>query len=68
MKIKELRSLGDADLKQKVAELRTELVKSYAQVAAGTVPKNPGRIRLAKRTLARIYTLETERGVTRKHE
>jgi len=68
MKMKELRSLNEADLNGKDAELRTDLVKLYAQVATGTVPKNPGRIRLAKRTLARIRTLENERSVARKHE
>lgn len=54
MKIKELRALGEADLKQKMLDLYKELMKDNAQVATGTIPKNPGKLRLAKKTIARI--------------
>ncbi len=57
MKIKELRVLGEADLKQKILELHKELMKDNAQVATGTIPKNPGKLRLAKKTIARIHTI-----------
>jgi ribosomal protein L29 len=35
-------------------ELRKELMKENAQVAIGTVPKNPRKLRNAKKTIARI--------------
>ncbi|MCX6708141.1 MAG: 50S ribosomal protein L29 [Candidatus Woesearchaeota archaeon] len=60
MKIKELRALGENDLKQKKQELYKELMKDNAQVATGTIPKNPGKLRLAKKTIARINTIFTE--------
>lgn len=54
MKTKELLALGAAELQKKKAELSKELMKEYAQVATGTIPKNPGRIRQARKTIARI--------------
>ena len=57
MKIKELRGMGDAELKQKMQELYKELMKDNAQVATGTIPKNPGKLKLAKKTIARIKTI-----------
>lgn len=57
MKIKELRVMQEAELKQKMLELHKELMKDNAQVATGTIPKNPGKLRLAKKTIARIHTI-----------
>jgi len=57
MKIKELRAMPDEDLKTKLAELQKELMKENAQIAAGTVPKSPGKIRNAKKTIAKITML-----------
>ena len=57
MKIKELRGLGQPELKNKMQELYKELMKDNAQVAIGTIPKNPGKLRLAKKTIARIKTI-----------
>lgn len=57
MKIKELRALGQTELQQKLLELHKELMKDNAQVATGTIPKNPGKLKLAKKTIARIHTI-----------
>lgn len=57
MKIKELRSLSKTDLENKISELKKDLIKDRAQAATGTVPKNPSKIRLARRTIARIETI-----------
>lgn len=61
MKIKELRAMGEPELKQKISELYKELMKDNAQVATGTIPKNPGKLRLAKKTIARIKTILTQK-------
>ncbi len=61
MKIKELRAMGEPELKQKMNELYRELMKDNAQVATGTIPKSPGKLRLAKKTIARIKTLLTQK-------
>lgn len=63
MKIKELRAFGPQELNQKITELYKELMKSNAQIATGTVPKNPGKIRLAKKTIARIKTILRQKEV-----
>ena len=63
MKIKELRTLGENELKQKMSELYKELMKDNAQVATGTIPKNPGKLRLTKKTIARIKTILASKGV-----
>jgi ribosomal protein L29 len=66
MKIKELRGLNKTDLNQKLEELYKELMKENAQVATGTVPKNPGKLKVAKKTIARIKTLLVEKEVKQK--
>jgi len=57
MKFKELKAMPQAELRGKIVELRKELMKENAQVAIGTVPKNPRKLRLAKKTIARIETI-----------
>lgn len=64
--VKELRSLSEEGLKSRLAELRKELMKYGAQVAIGTVPKNPGAIRKGKRTIAKILTILNERRIKTK--
>jgi len=61
MKAKELRGLEKAELQQKIVELHKELMKDNAQVATGTIPKNPGKLKLAKKTIARIKTILAEK-------
>ena len=63
MKIKEIRNMDTASLNEKLTELKKELVKVNAQVAIGTALKNPGQVRIIKKTLARILTLSTEKDV-----
>ena len=63
MKIKELRYMDNASLNEKLTELKKELVKVNAQVAIGTALKNPGQVRVIKKTLARILTLSSEKEV-----
>ncbi|MEK6874825.1 MAG: 50S ribosomal protein L29 [Nanoarchaeota archaeon] len=57
MKFKEIKGLAKIELEAKHAELCTELIKDYAQVATGTIPKSPGKINNTKKTLARIKTI-----------
>ena len=45
----------------KIIELKKDLMKLNAQVATGTTPENPGRIRSIKKTLAKINTLLNEK-------
>lgn len=57
MRFKELKALPQPELREKMLELKKELMKENAQVAIGTVPKNPRKLRIAKKTIARIETI-----------
>ena len=46
--------------REKLLELKKELVKMNAQVAIGSAIKNPRQIRVIKKTIAKIYTIQTE--------
>ncbi|MBI1935153.1 50S ribosomal protein L29 [Candidatus Woesearchaeota archaeon] len=61
MKAKELRAMNDLDLGNKIMELRKELMKVNSQIAIGTAPKSPGKVREIKRTIARIITISNEK-------
>jgi large subunit ribosomal protein L29 len=58
----ELAQMNEKALDDKMVELKKELIKINAQVAIGTVPENPGKIKEIKRTIARIYTLKKIKG------
>ena len=59
--VKELNKLKEDALAGRISELNKELMKLRSQVASGTVPKNPGRIRVIKKTIARIHTINSAR-------
>ncbi|MEK6963445.1 MAG: 50S ribosomal protein L29 [Nanoarchaeota archaeon] len=58
MKYKALKALTKEDLEKKHMEVQIELMKLNAQVATGANPKNPGQIRVLKKTIARIQTAQ----------
>ena len=66
MKAKELKLINEADLENKTAELKKELMKINSQIAIGTVPKNPSKVSEIKRTIARILTIQKEKGGDKK--
>ena len=68
MKNKELTVLSTDQLKEKMKELRIELIKQNAQVSTGTNPKSPGQIKQIKKNIARILTVINNRGEVTKHE
>jgi large subunit ribosomal protein L29 len=60
---KELRNLSVAEMKTRKEELQKELLKMNAQVAMGTNPQSPGKVKQAKKNIARILTLIKEKEV-----
>ncbi|OGM02683.1 50S ribosomal protein L29, partial [Candidatus Woesearchaeota archaeon RBG_13_36_6] len=52
-RVKEFGAMKEAQLNEKLSELRMELIKHNAQIATGTTPKSPGLIRQIKRNIAR---------------
>jgi large subunit ribosomal protein L29 len=57
---KDLRDLSDDELQLKLAQTRQELFNLRFQSATGAL-ENPARLKLAKREIARILTVRTER-------
>ncbi|MFQ6050415.1 MAG: 50S ribosomal protein L29 [Candidatus Hydrothermarchaeota archaeon] len=60
LKADEIRDMSLEDMEEKLKELRFELARDRAIVAAGGAFENPGRIRSLKRTIARILTIMEE--------
>ena len=60
MKAKQLRDMSDDELERVLAERRQELFNLRFQSATGAL-ENPARLKLAKREIARILTVRTER-------
>ncbi len=61
LKKNELKQASEANLKNKLVELRKELMRLSAQVSTGTPPENPGKIKLIKKTIAKILTKINEK-------
>jgi len=53
--------MHEPELDSKILELKKELMKTNSQIATGTVPKNPGKIKEMKRTIAKILTIKHEK-------
>lgn len=56
MKKKEIRQLSKYQLKEKLVELRKDLMKLNSQRYSKTVPENPGNLKNIRRNIARILT------------
>ncbi len=63
MRTRELRELSDAQLAERLAEQREELFNLRFQDATGAL-ENTGRLKLTKRAIARILTIQNERAMS----
>ncbi|MFT4297616.1 MAG: 50S ribosomal protein L29 [Candidatus Woesearchaeota archaeon] len=54
MKPKQIRAMSSEEISNKLVELRKEMVKYGAQIAAGTSIKSPALVRNTKKTIARL--------------
>ena len=61
MRTRELRDMSDEELERRLHETRQELFNLRFQSATGAL-ENPARMKLAKREIARILTVQNERG------
>lgn len=57
----EISQFSDAELIEQLSKLEQELIQNLGKVSAGGAPENPGRIRLIKRTIARLKTEQAKR-------
>ena len=62
MKIKEIRQLSDQELQAKLQELKAELFNLRVQAVTGGL-ENPMRIRIVRKEIAKIKTIESERAL-----
>ncbi len=60
MKPNEVRGLSDAELHDKLRELKSELFNLRFQIATMKL-ENPMRVRQVKKDIARVHTILTER-------
>ena len=65
MRARELRDMTDEELEEKMVSTRKELFNLRFQSATGAL-ENSARLRSAKREIARILTVKTERERTGK--
>ena len=56
IKRKQFKEITKDDLQKRLSELRLELAKERAQIAIGGSPKNSGKLRETRKTIARILT------------
>jgi len=60
LKAADIRKMTPAARKEKLMELKGELLKERGTVKMGGAPTNPGKIRALRRQIARILTVEKE--------
>ena len=60
LRVKEIREMSSQQRLEKVNEFRTELARIKTMVAAGGAIDNPSQIRVMRKTIARILTIEAE--------
>jgi large subunit ribosomal protein L29 len=60
LRAREIRELSDEELAKRLAESREELFNLRFQAATGAL-ENTSRLTLAKRDIARLLTVQTER-------
>jgi len=53
--------MNEFDLDNKMVELRKELMKINSQIAIGTMPKSPGKVREIRRHIAKILTIKQQK-------
>ncbi|MEF8878906.1 MAG: 50S ribosomal protein L29 [Candidatus Thermoplasmatota archaeon] len=60
MRTKEIRKLTPEERKEKLEELKNELMHERGVAAMGGSPPSPGKIRQLRRTVARLLTVMRE--------
>ncbi len=60
-KAKEFQNLSTEEIQSRINELRKEIMKDNVQVFSGTAPSNPGKLRQAKKNIARLFTILSQK-------
>ncbi|MFW6195798.1 MAG: 50S ribosomal protein L29 [Thermoplasmatota archaeon] len=67
LKPDEIREMDESEIREKLEELKDELLHERGVAAMGGAPESPGRIRAIKTNIARIMTVMNEKGLERKN-
>ena len=60
LRMKEIRDLSSEERMAKVDEFRTELLRMKTMIGAGGTVENPARVKLLRKAIAKILTVEHE--------
>lgn len=60
LRVTEIRGMSSEERKEKLNELRSELLRLKTMTKAGGAVENPSRIKEMRKTIARILTIEHE--------
>ena len=60
LRMEQIRAMSPEERRKKLDELRAELMRLKAMIAAGGAIENPARIRELRRAIARILTVQRE--------
>jgi len=59
MRVKEIRELGQEDLKNKIDDTRKQIIEMRFQLATRKL-ESPAKLRTARKTLARLLTIRSQ--------
>ena len=62
LRMSEIRGMNREERWKKLKELRTELLNERGQSAMGGAPINPGKIKVLRRSIARLLTVMRTEG------
>jgi large subunit ribosomal protein L29 len=62
LKAKEIREFNSEERREKLAELKSELMHERGIAAMGGSPPSPGKIRQLRMEIAKLYTIMREEG------
>ena len=65
LKAKEIRDFNPKERKEKLKELKEELMHERGVAAMGGSPPSPGKIRQLRMSIAKILTIMREKGETK---
>lgn len=66
LKTKQIREMKLDELNKRLSELKLELLKEHGNVKMGRPIKNPGKIRVLKKTIARLATIKHQKKEVKK--
>lgn len=61
LRSEEVRDLSPAEMDEKIAELKQQLLREKSMISSGGAPENSGKIREIRRTIARISTIKKQK-------